>query len=70
MVNDIDIFKVLEENGFNIKQVVEKYLEEKNMNEQLIEKNQQLKQIIDDLKQEAENEIIEIPAIKDEKSRK
>jgi len=44
MKSEIDIFKVIEENGFNIKQIVEKLLEKDNMIEQLLEKIEELKE--------------------------
>ena len=43
MNTDIDIFKVLEENGFNIKQIVEKLNDRDSMIEQLLEKIEKLK---------------------------
>ena len=46
MKSEIDIFKILEENGFNIKQVIEKMVDQQTMIDQLLEKIEELKKII------------------------
>ena len=56
MKSEIDVFKVLEENGFNIKQIIEKSNEKDSMIEQLLEKIEELKKTI--IEQEVENETI------------
>ena len=54
--NELEIIKIIEENGWNVKEIAQKLLEERGMNEQLIEKNQELKDTIKELREE-ENEI-------------
>ena len=54
MVNDIDIFKILEENRFSIKEIIEKYIKEKEFSEQLIEKNRILEEKLNESKEPTE----------------
>ena len=42
-MKELEIYKILEENGFNIKQVIEKIIDQQTMIEQLLEKIEKIK---------------------------
>jgi hypothetical protein len=59
MYNEIEIFKRIEECGWNIKEMAIKLLEVESMNSQLIEQNQKLKEIKLELEEELAPEEVE-----------